>query len=75
MDSSQRVQRRTYGTRTVRLFPDLWLEVERPSWRGPARGFAMEDGAALCVFVMVGPNAPRVIRLEPDDAVFFIREG
>lgn len=75
MDGSQRVQRRTYGTRTVRLFPDLWLEVERPSWSRPARGFAMEDGAALCVFVMVGPQAPRVVRLEPDDAVFFIREG
>ncbi|MBL8921317.1 MAG: PilZ domain-containing protein [Myxococcaceae bacterium] len=74
MDASQRVQRRTYGTRTVRLFPDVWLEVVRPSWPGPARGFAMEDGSALCVFVMVGPHAPRVIRLESDDAVFFIRE-
>ncbi len=75
MDASQRVQRRTYGTRTVRLFPDLWLEVHRPSWGTPARGFAMEDGIALCVFLMVGPNAPRVVRLEPADAVFFIREG
>ena len=63
--ADKRVQRRTSGTRTVRLFPDLWLEVERPSW----------DGAALCVFVMVGPNPPRVIRLEPEDIVFFIREG
>ena len=75
MDASQRVQRRTYGTRSVRLFPDLWLEVERPSWTRPARGFAMEDGVALCVFVMVGPHAPRVIRLETEDVVFFIREG
>lgn len=74
MDASQRVQRRTYGTRTVRLFPDLWLEVERPSWPGPGRGFAMEDGSALCVFLMVGPHAPRVIRLEGADAVFFIGE-
>jgi hypothetical protein len=75
MDANQRVQTRTYGTRTVRLFPDLWLEVQRPSWSGPGRGFAMEDGRALCVFMMVGPQAPRVIRLESDDVVFFIREG
>lgn len=75
MDASQRVQRRTYGTRSVRLFPDLWLELHRPSWPSPARGFAMEDGAALCVFVMVGPRAPRVVRLESADTVFFIREG
>jgi hypothetical protein len=75
MDASQRVQQRTYGTRSVRLFPDLWLELHRPSWPTPARGFAMEDGKALCVFVMVGPRAPRVVRLEAADVVFFIREG
>ncbi len=75
MDASQRVQTRTYGPRTLRLFPDLWLEVQRASWPTAARGFAVEDGQALCVFVLVGPDAPKVVRLESGDAVFILREG
>ena len=74
MDASQRVQTRTYGSRTLRLFPDLWLEVQRPAWPSPARGFAMEDGKALCVFVLDGADAPRVVRLESGDVVFIIRD-
>lgn len=75
MDASQRVQTRTYGPRTLRLYPDLWLEVQRPGWPTAARGFAVEDGKALCVFVLVGPDAPKVIRLETGDIVFILREG
>ena len=75
MDGSQRVQTRTYGARTLRLFPDLWLEVQRASWPTAARGFAVEDGQALCVFVLVGPDAPKVVRLESGDIVFILREG
>lgn len=74
MDASQRVQTRTYGSRTLRLFPDLWLEVQRASWPTPARGFAMEDGKVLCVFVLVGSDAPRVVRLESGDTVVIIRD-
>ena len=74
MDASQRVQTRVYGTRTLRLFPDLWLEVQRASWTTPARGFAMEDGKALCIFVLVGADAPRIVRLENGDNVFIIRD-
>ena len=74
MDASQRVQTRTYGSRTLRLFPDLWLEVQRAGWPVPARGFAMEDGKVLCVFVLVGADAPRVVRLEGGDTVFIIRD-
>ena len=75
MDASERVQTRTYGTRTLKLFPDLWLEVQRAAWPSPARGFAMEDGKALCVFVLVGAAAPRVVRLESGDVVSIIRDG
>lgn len=74
MDASQRVQTRTYGSRTLRLFPDLWLEVQRAAWTTPARGFAMEDGKALCIFVLVGADAPRIVRLETGDSVFIIRD-
>ena len=35
----------------------------------------MEDGKALCVFLLVGPDAPRVVRLESGDVVYIIREG
>lgn len=75
MDASQRVQTRTYGTRTLKLYPDLWLEVQRAAWPSAARGFAVEDGKALCVFVLVGPDAPKVVRLEQGDVVFILREG
>ncbi|MBK7860622.1 MAG: PilZ domain-containing protein [Archangiaceae bacterium] len=76
MALSQRKQTRSYGNRTLKLFPDVWLEVQRPgAWPEPVRGFAMEDGAALCVFVLVGQGAPRVVRLEGKDQVFSIRGG
>lgn len=78
MEASVRVQTRVYGSRSMRLFPDLWVEVLRPgAWVGSVRGFAMEDGTSLCVFVLTGPNAPRVVRLEPSDQLTFIgsREG
>ena len=74
MASAKKVQTRNYGERTIRLFPDLWLEVLRPhSWPGPLRGFAMEDGLQLCLFVLVGKDAPRVVALEPADAISIIR--
>lgn len=76
MQASQRVQKRTYGAREMKLFPDVWLEVQRPSEGGqPMRGFAMEDGVALCVFVLVGKGAPRVVKLEAGDEVASIRGG
>ena len=72
--SAKKVQTRTYGERTIRLFPELWLEVLRPrAWSGPVRGFAMEDGLQLCVFVLVGQDAPRVVVLEPADVISIIR--
>lgn len=74
MAIAQRVQTRRYGDRTIRLFPELWLEVLRPkAWAGPVRGFAMEDGLQLCVFVLVGQDAPRVVALDPADAIAIIR--
>ncbi len=70
-----RVQVRKYGERTVRLFPDVWVEVEREAaWAGAVRGFAMEDGLQRCVFALTGPGAPRVVRLEPSDRVTILRE-
>jgi hypothetical protein len=76
MAASQRRQERTYGPRTLKLFPDVWIEATRPgAWQTPVRGFAMEDGAALCIFVLVGEGAPRVVKLEGPDQVFHIRGG
>ncbi|MBL8957827.1 MAG: PilZ domain-containing protein [Myxococcaceae bacterium] len=76
MSRSERMQTRTYGARTLKLFPDVWIEVQRPGvWADPVRGFAMQDGAALCIFVLVGKGAPRVVKLEGKDHVFNIRGG
>jgi hypothetical protein len=74
MRAAKKVQTRSYGARSIRLFPELWLEVRRPKmWTGPVRGFAMEDGAQLCCFVLVGPDAPRVVPLLPTDQLSMIR--
>ena len=60
----------------LRLFPDVWIEVQRPgSPEETVRGFGVEDGAALCVFVLVGKGAPRVAKLDPKEHVFVIRGG
>jgi hypothetical protein len=76
MIASQRVQSRTYGARTLRLFPDVWVYAEQASAPAtPVRGFMVEDGEALCVFVLSGVNAPRVTRLEPADFVSIIRDA
>jgi hypothetical protein len=75
MIASQRVQSRTYGSRTLRLFPDIWLYAEPATAPQPIRGFAVEDGDALCLFVLVGPRAPRVVKLQPGDFVSVIREA
>ncbi len=74
MAAAERVQTRQYAGRTVSLFPELWLEVSRvKAWSAPVRGFAMDDGTATCVFVMAGPQAPCVIRLEPGDELVILR--
>lgn len=77
MAASQRVQERTYGTRTLRLFPDVWLSAyaTETSDTKPLRGFAVEDGSALCLFALAGPGAPRVVRLNDGDYVAIIREA
>jgi hypothetical protein len=50
--------------------------VSRPSaWSEPVSGFAVEDGVAICVFLMTGPGAPKVVRLEPTDRIAIIRKG
>ncbi|HEY1087615.1 MAG TPA: PilZ domain-containing protein [Archangium sp.] len=74
MDTSDRVQVRVYAERVIRLFPDLWLEVQRPGWAAPATGFALQDGQSLCLFMLHGPDAPRVVKLQPGDVVHGIRE-
>lgn len=76
MAVAERVQRRNYGGRWVRLFPDLWLEASRPGVRSaPVRGFAMHDGHAACLFVLSGPGAPCVVRLDEQDQIIAIRGG
>jgi hypothetical protein len=74
MDKSERVQVRVYADRVIRLYPDVWLEVQRPEWGAPATGFALQDGQSLCLFMLHGPDSPRVVKLVPGDVVFGIRE-
>lgn len=74
MDASERVQVRVYAERVIKLYPDVWIEVQRVGWPAAATGFAVQDGQALCLFMLHGPDAPRVVRLLPGDTVFAIRE-
>ncbi|MBI5496971.1 MAG: hypothetical protein HY904_18295 [Deltaproteobacteria bacterium] len=72
LTEASHVERRTYGTRSVQLYPGVWLQVQRDA-TDQVLGFAMTDGEDLCVFVMEGPGAPRVMKLRPDDVVSVMR--
>lgn len=70
--AESRMQTRTYGDRTIRLYPDVWLEVQRDDVE-LGMGVAMEDGDRICFLMLEGTGAPRVLRLKTGDTVKILR--
>lgn len=65
-DAAQ-IETRSYGERTIELFPQVWARanIEGAMLLGPV----MRDKQRALLLVLVGPGAPRVLRLDDDTDV------
>jgi hypothetical protein len=61
--SSETVQTRTYGERSIKLFPEVWARAVDDAGR-EVMGPTMRDGDRTLLLALVGPESPRVVRLE-----------
>jgi len=69
---ADQVQTRTYGERAIRLFPEIWART-RDREGNEVMGPTMEDGPRVCVLALVGPNTPRVVKLDEDSKVELLK--
>jgi hypothetical protein len=65
------VQRRRYGDRDIFFHPSVWARVvvDDAELMGPT----MQDEGRVCVLALVGPGAPRVVRLSPQSKVSLLK--
>jgi hypothetical protein len=61
-DTAERRERRVYGTRQIDLFPAVWARAKIDGCE--VMGPTMRDGERVLVLVLVGPGAPRVVKLD-----------
>ena len=71
---ADQVQTRTYGERAIKLFPEIWARA-RDRAGNEVMGPTMEDGPRVCVLALVGPNTPRVVKLDDDSQVTLLKSG
>ncbi|MBI1948702.1 MAG: PilZ domain-containing protein [Deltaproteobacteria bacterium] len=69
--AAEDVQMRVYGDRQIWFHPTVWARVddEGTELMGPT----LQDGDRVCVLALVGPGAPRVVRLEEDSRVKLLK--
>jgi len=69
--ASPESQRRRYGDRDIFFHPTVWakVEVDDDELMGPT----MQDGEHVCVLALVGPGAPRVVRLTSSSKVSLLK--
>jgi hypothetical protein len=60
--ATEGAQLRRYGDREIYFHPAVWARV-RLDDGGELMGPTFQDGARVCVLGLVGPGAPRVVRL------------
>lgn len=65
------VQKRRYGERDIFFHPSVWAKVvvDNAELMGPT----MQDEGHVCVLALVGPGAPRVVRLSPSSTVSLLK--
>lgn len=65
------VQKRRYGAREIFFHPSVWarVTVDDNELMGPT----MQDEGRICVLALVGPGAPRVVRLSPQSKVSLLK--
>jgi hypothetical protein len=70
--ASDDVQIRRYGERDIFFHPSVWAKVKADDgseFMGPT----MQDAGRVCVLGLVGPGAPRVVRLHEGSAVTLLK--
>jgi hypothetical protein len=65
------VQKRRYGERDIFFHPSVWAKVvvDNAELMGPT----MHDEGHVCLLALVGPGAPRVVRLSPSSTVSLLK--
>lgn len=66
-DTAGRRERRVYGTRAIDLFPAVWGRATKDG--AECMGPTMRDGDRVLLLVLVGPGAPRVLKLDDQSVV------
>jgi len=66
-DTAGRRERRVYGTRAIDLFPAVWGRATKDG--AECMGPTMRDGERVLLLVLVGPGAPRVLKLDEQSVV------
>ena len=69
--AAETVQTRRYGTRDIHFHPSVWAKVTLDD--GEFMGPTMQDEGRVCVLALVGPGAPRVVRLTPQSKVSLLK--
>jgi hypothetical protein len=72
-EMSETRQARVYGERTIELYPEVWgrAKVDNSELMGPT----MFDGTTPLLLGLVGPGAPRVLKLTDDVEVALLAGG
>lgn len=65
------VQVRVYGERRIWFHPSVWARVHDGT--SELMGPTLQDGDRVCVLALVGPGAPRVVRLDDDSKVKLLK--
>ena len=69
--AAETVQTRRYGMRDIHFHPSVWAKVTLDD--GEFMGPTMQDEGRVCVLALVGPGAPRVVRLTPQSKVSLLK--
>lgn len=70
--AAEDVQKRRYGDRDVYFHPSVWVRVTGDDG-SEVMGPTIHDGVRVCVLALVGPGAPRVVRVDEGSNVSLLR--
>ncbi len=69
--AAEDVQTRVYGERQIWFHPSVWVRVHDDG--NELMGPTLQDGERVCVLALVGPGAPRVVRLDEASRVKLLK--
>lgn len=69
--ANDEVQVRVYGERKIWFHPSVWARIHEGD--SELMGPTLQDGERVCVLALVGPGAPRVVRVEEGSRVKLLK--